>query len=86
MAYMMTAQVTVQWVPDGAGPLTVPSGPSLQVVCGPNFANVPAVVVPGADAPSTANITAAGATMIAAITTNMNLSIAQIQGWASGGN
>jgi hypothetical protein len=82
MAYRVTYTLNISWVPDGAGPMSVPSAQTKGV------SQSGALVVPGANAPTAANIVtacaAAGADASTQLTTAANL--AQIQGFASGGN
>jgi hypothetical protein len=82
--YKIRWEATVFWVPDGAGAMSVNSAQSLTQTT--KFgANGGAVSVPGADAPTTANITTACATVGANIAAALNANIGEIQGFATGG-
>lgn len=84
MAYKIRWEATVFWVPDGAGAMSVNSAQSLTETT--KFGgNGGAVLVPGGDAPSTANITTACTTVGTNIAAAFNANIGQIQGFASGG-
>ena len=90
MAYIVVGDVTFAWVPDGAGPLTVPSAQSLSISIGA----VPGVLgqanpitVAGGDSPTSAQLIAAATAMGTALGNALTAAqIAAIQGWASGGN
>jgi len=82
--YVLKGIISVEWVGDGAGPMSVPSAQVLTV--GNDFgANGGFVTVPGGDAPSTANISTACSTLATNLAGALNASISQIQGFASGG-
>jgi hypothetical protein len=74
----MTADIA--WVGDGAGAMSVPSAQRLKMVI-----PAPYTQVPGGDAPSTANISAACLTASTALAALFNAQIGQIQGFATGG-
>lgn len=86
--YLLGMSATLYWAPDGAGSVTVPEAQSLQAVLGDSGANAGTgyVLVPGGNAPSTANVNTAVTTAAATLSTYLQAQIAQIQGWASGGN
>lgn len=88
MAYQVFGSITVAWVGDGSGPMSVPSAQSMTVNNLPlglgTATNGGPVQVPGGDAPSTANIVTACASLATALSTALNVNIAGIQGWASG--
>lgn len=85
---VLTATVTAAFVPDGAGAMEVPSAQSLaaKVVTAIGNAGSP-VVVPGGNAPSTANMSTALSALATQLGTFFNTSAnnAIINGWASGG-
>lgn len=80
MAYVLRMSADIAWVGDGCGPMSVPSAQRLKEVV------VPATPVPGADAPSSANITSACNTAAVALAALFNANLTQIQGFATGGN
>ena len=81
MAYQLIIKsVEIAWVGDGAGAMSVPSAQALFA------ANLAPIQVPGGDAPTTGNITTACTTAGTNLATFFNASIAQIQGFATGGN
>ena len=91
MAYEVNGTINIAWIPDGAGPLTVPSQQSINIgtnpAFGPILGAIQGVVVPGADAPTQANILAAISTLATNLGATLTAAqIATIQGWASGGN
>ena len=90
MGYRLSYQVSIDFVPDGAGPMSVPTGPTLQ------FNNVPyavsSVVVPGGNTPTLANFNTAlcgttpssGSAMFD-ISAQISAQLARIQAFATGG-
>lgn len=91
MAYQLYASnggVTLAWVPDGAGPMSMPSAQKITAAGypGSNFQSPLVVTVPGGDSPTTGNITTACNSLATALATYFNASIGQIQGWSTGGN
>jgi hypothetical protein len=96
MAYRIQYALVIQFIPDGAGPLSVPSEQVLKLgALEMNGLTVTTTAttgqptgfqqVPGGNAPSAANfataVTAMGVDLNTAITTNL----ARIQGFATGG-
>lgn len=88
MAYQVFGSITIAWVGDGTGPMSVPSAQSMtanNLVLGIGTTNSGgAIQVPGGDAPSTANVATACATLATNLAAALNVNIAGIQGWASG--
>lgn len=84
MGYRLTWSATVSWVGDGVGQMQPGPGAPLLKVSSLFGANGGPIVVPGGDAPSTANISTACTTMATNAATALNASILQIQGWANG--
>ncbi len=88
--YVLTGSVTISWLPDGAGPMTVPSAQALKVLCDyiPAQTAIAAapIAVPGGDAPSTSNLNTAAVAFGAAISTLLQANVTQIQGFATGGD
>ena len=84
MAYQVVGSISIAWVPDGAGPMSVQSAQTLTVntLFGGNGGPV---LVPGADAPSTANVSTACSTLATNLAAALNAQIGRIQGFASGG-
>ena len=89
MAYGLRYALEVVWIPDGAGPMTVPDAQRLKMV------QSSIVQVPGGDSPSQANFnTAIGVTsgnviagsMAADLETQVGVNLTRIQGWSTGGN
>ncbi len=84
MSYQIRWTATICWVGDGGGPMEVPSAQVLTV----NQASASGgglVLVPGANAPSTANVVTATGTVGTNMAAALNVNIAQIQGFATGG-
>lgn len=79
-------EITIAWVPDGAGPMEVPSAQRLTIKAQPQYGNTGPVVVAGGNTPTGAQVTAAIATLgtnIATVMTNAtNLGV--IDGWVTG--
>ncbi|HYM33417.1 MAG TPA: hypothetical protein VEU47_19110 [Candidatus Cybelea sp.] len=90
MAYQIRALVNIDWIGDGSGPMSVPGAQTLQVQVGNFFGavtlggNSAPVQVPGADAPTTGNISTACTTLATQVAALLNAKIGQIQGFASG--
>jgi hypothetical protein len=85
--YLVSLTAKIQWAPDGAGAMTVPETQALEAVVGDAYANAGSfVLVPGLNAPSTSNVNTAVTAAAALASTYLQAQIAQIQGWASGGN
>lgn len=79
MAYGLRYQLSVVWLPDGAGPMTVPDAQVLTMF------NSSIVTVPGGNAPTTDNFdTAIEGPMTADLEAQIDANIAQIQGFATG--
>ena len=82
MAYQLVAKVTMEWIGEGTGPMTVPSAQSLFV--GPVTQPVAGAV--GSTALTSAQLTTActalGTAIAAQLETAANLAL--MQGWASG--
>lgn len=80
MAYGLKYQMEVVWIPDGAGPMTVPDAQKMRLQ------QTTIVQVPGGDAPTQANFNSAitGA-MTTDLETQIGNNLTQIQGWATGG-
>lgn len=83
MAYQLRYTVNIDWIPDGAGSMSVPSAQTLQAIGQAEFGN--SISVPGADAPTTGNISTACTALGTQLAAQLNASIAQIQGFATGG-
>ena len=87
MAFVITYQANISWIPDGASAMSVPSAQTLQ------FSNQPpgtnplggGVAVPGGDNPSTANLNTACVAVGAALSTAMQAVQPRIVGFATGG-
>jgi hypothetical protein len=87
MAFVLTGQVNISWIPDGAGAMSVPSAQTLQ------FSNQPpgtaalggGISVPGSDNPSTANLNTAAVAFGAALSTFLQANQPRIVGFATGG-
>jgi hypothetical protein len=77
--YQVSFDISVEWVGDGAGPMSVPSAQRLKLKGTP-------VQVPGGDSPSGANLNTAGTLIGTACQGLLVANIAQIQGFASGGD
>lgn len=86
--YLLDMRARIFWAPDGAGPMTVPEAQSIEATLGDSGSNAGTgfILVPGANAPSTGNINTAVTTAATAISTYLQAQIAQIQGWATGGD
>jgi len=88
--YVLTGQVAINWVPDGAGAMSVPDAQKLTVFVNyiPTLAGINAapITVPGANAPSTANLNTAAVAFGAAVSTMLQANVTQIQGFATGGD
>jgi hypothetical protein len=89
MAYQLLYTVRVCFVPDGAGPMSVPSAQSFA------FSQEQTIIVPGGNSPSLANFntamtssssTPAAGSMAADLNTQISADLATIQAWATGGN
>jgi hypothetical protein len=91
VAYLLIASpggVKVTWVGDGTGQMAVPGAQSLTAAATSMLNNNSlAIVVPGGDSPTSANIqtacTSLGTALGTFFTTAANL--ATIQGWSTGG-
>lgn len=80
MAYVLRYSLSVEWLPDGAGPMTVPDAQKLKLQ------QSSLVSVPGGDAPSQANFnTAISGAMVTDLEAQVATNLAQIQAWATGG-
>ena len=88
MAYGLRYSLDVVWIPDGAGPMTVPDAQRIK------FVQSGIVQVPGGDAPSAANFnTAIGVTsgnviansMASDLEAQVLANLTRIQGFATGG-
>lgn len=84
MSYRLNWTATIAWVGDGAGPMEVVSAQVLTVNQN-STSGGGSVVVPGANAPSTANVVTACATAGVNMAAALNVNIGQIQGFATGG-
>lgn len=81
MAYGLKYSLDVVWIPDGAGPMTVPDSQKLKMV------QAAVVLVPGGDAPSQANFnTAISGAMVTDLEAQVATNLTAIQAWATGGN
>lgn len=81
MAYQIGYQLEVFWVPDGAGPMTQPIGSTKK------FVQAQFQPVPGGDAPTAANFnTAITGVMTTDLEAQVLASLAQLQGFATGGS
>lgn len=91
MAYSITCLVNISYVPDGAGPVSIPSMQTFTVALGsgpwgtPGTGVYDGIQVPGGNAPSTGNVSTACTNMATAVATQLNANIGTIQGWATGG-
>jgi hypothetical protein len=90
MAYVITGSINVRWVPDGAGPMTVPSAQELKLMIGVGAA----IQVPGGDSPTQGNFntaiggsssTATAPSVAAALEALIAANLGQIQGFSTGG-
>jgi hypothetical protein len=88
MAYGLRYQLEIDWIPDGASPMTVPSAQKLRLQ------QTGIVQVPGGDSPSAANFnTAIGVTSGNVITNSMAsdlqaqvlAALTRLQAWSTGG-
>jgi hypothetical protein len=80
MAYGLKYTLDVVWLPDGAGPMTVPDAQRIK------FQQASIVLVPGGDAPSAANFnTAISGAMVTDLEAQVLANLGQIQGFATGG-
>ena len=88
MAYGLRYSLDVVWIPDGAGPMTVPDAQRIK------FVQSGIVQVPGGDAPTAANFnTAIGVTsgnviansMASDLEAQVLANLTRIQGFATGG-
>ena len=90
MAYFVDITAQVYWAPDGANVQGNPSGPSLLLSTGPvsgTLGSTTLGVVPGGDSPTTGQITTAITTTATALAATLTAAqLAQIQGFATGGN
>lgn len=88
MAYALSFTATVKWIPDGAGPMSVPSAQVLQVTPSSNGTVTFSGMVPiqGADTLTSANLTSAGTSAGVQIGSAAFAYITQLQGWSTGGN
>ena len=84
MAYVLNWSAQISWVGDGVGQFQGnPGSPSLKVSTAFG-GSTGSIAVPGADAPSTGNISAACTSAGTNMATALNANITQIQGWANG--
>jgi hypothetical protein len=84
MAYQLRWKVDIVWVGDGVNAMAVPSAQVLSVTQNsPLGAGM--IVVPGANAPTTGNISTACTTLGTNAAAALNGNITQIQGFATGG-
>jgi len=80
MAYVIKYSLVVEYLPNGAGPMSVPDAQRIK------FVQASAVLVPGGDAPSAANFnTAITGGMTTDLEAQVLANIGQIQGFATGG-
>ena len=80
MAYILKYTLNVEWLPDGAGPMTIPDAQKIK------FVQASLVLVPGADAPTAANFnTAISGAMVTDLEAQVLANLGQIQGFATGG-
>jgi hypothetical protein len=80
MAYVLKYTLNVEWLPDGAGPMTIPDAQKIR------FFQSALAVVPGGDAPSAANFnTAISGAMVTDLEAQVLANLSQIQGFATGG-
>jgi hypothetical protein len=85
--YLVSMTLKVQWAPDGAASETVPNAQVAEFSLGPPGSSSGSyILVPGGNAPSTANINTAVVAAGAALSTAAQAAIAQIQGFATGGD
>ena len=94
MGYRLVySNVNIVWVPDGAGPMEVSTGPVLSLNNVP-YAGPPQVVVPGGNTPTLANFntaltgssaTPAAGSMCADLSAQISAALVRIQGFATGG-
>lgn len=95
MAFVLKYAVDIAWVPDGVGPMEVPSSAMLRffpsasnpggVTLG-NGAFAQGSLIPGANAPSQANIITALNNLVTDLTAQLTPAVvSRIQGFATGG-
>lgn len=84
MSYGLRATLTVVWLGDGAGPMSVPSAQKLVLPFG-NPGGSAIVPVPGGNAPSAANFNTAIDALTVQEKAAVLANLGQIQGFATGG-
>ena len=93
MGYRLTYVVDINWVPDGAGPMELGTGPILSLLQS-GFNLPPQVVVPGGNTPTLGNFntaltgssaTPAAGSMAADLSTQIAAQLTRIQAFATGG-
>ena len=84
MSYIISWQAQVSWLPDGAGAMSVPTGPTYDFTSN----SATNVVVPGAATPTGANFTTACNTIAGNLSALLNAqpTLGKIQAVATGGN
>lgn len=81
MAYGLRYSLDVVWIPDGAGPMTVPDSQRLKLV------QTTMALVPGGDSPTQGNFnTAISGAMVTDLEAQIATNLTVIQGWSTGGN
>jgi len=80
MSYLITYTATVSYFGDGTGPMEVAGSPSRR------FQQASTIVVPGANAPSSANFATAATALATDLTTQLQnaATLASLQGMATG--
>lgn len=86
--YLVSGSINISWAPDGAGPETVPNAQTVQFSLGSQGSSTSGgyILVPGGNAPTTGNINTAVVAAGAALSLAAQAAIAQIQGFATGGD
>ncbi len=80
MAYVLKYSLSVEYLPVGAGPMSVPDAQKIK------FVQATPVLVPGGETPSAANFnTAISGAMVTDLEAQVLANLGQIQGFATGG-
>ena len=80
MSYRLRYTANIDWIGDGSGAMEVSGAQTLSF-----SATQPVPYVPGADAPTSGNISTACTAMATDIAAQMNAVLGRIQGFATGG-
>ena len=78
MAYVANAVITIAYVGNGAGPMTVPEAQSFRIP-------IAQQLMPGGDTVTAGNLNTLGTSIGTAAQTALNANITQITGWSTGG-